>query len=100
MAKEPKKIVLEAALRPESIADTVDGVIEKALAGTPAIKRIAHWDTLSSFDEANPENSEYMREDKASGFAESEFSITHAMFKSEEDSAYAQLFGFDVPIES
>lgn len=100
MAKKPKKIVLEAALRPEAIADTVDGVIEKALAGTPVIKRNQHWDAFSLFDSDNPDNQEYMREDRASGFAESENSTVYSMFQASENEAMSSLFGFDVPIDS
>ena len=69
MAKKPQKSILAAGKRPEMVNDSIEGVTQRALAGTPVIKTNQHWDSFSMFDCDNPENQEYMREDRASGFA-------------------------------
>ena len=100
MPKLGKKSILEAAKRPEVVNDSIEGVTQKALAGTPVIKTNQHWDAFSLFDGDNPENQEYMREDRASGFAESENSTVYSMVQASENEAMSSLFGFDVPIDS
>ena len=100
MAKKPQKSILEAGKRPEMVNDSIEGVTKKALAGTPVIKTNQHWDAFSLFDSDNPDNQEYMREDRASGFAESENSTVYSMFQESENEAMLSLFGFDVPIDS
>ena len=65
MPKFGKKSILEAAKRPEVVNDSIEGVTQKALAGTPVIKTNQHWDAFSLFDSDNPENQEYMQDRKS-----------------------------------